>query len=236
MQTLSHYGWLGIMPWGSHLPDASSMGGVRQCCSSLCDSDECCMQGKFVSLKGEEACSFWWPAIEDTQHRDLSMVDAIWKWVEEHTCVDRSKAGLIVIRQILTSQPAYCTGKVFASGFSMGGTSVLNLACERSQYLRAAAPIEPWIQPQQNIACSSSRPEAVSRFSETESLEALASSSMPARPVSLLAFGGTGDDNVDLQKLDDEVDRRARAAACQKRAVEQLSATAARQDKPGFPS
>ena len=88
MQTLSRYGWLGILPWGSTLSNPSSMGGVRECCSSLCDTDECCKQGRFVSKK-LEACS-WWP--QGSYDRDFKFVDRIWKWLEDHTCVDRTQA------------------------------------------------------------------------------------------------------------------------------------------------
>ena len=87
MQTLSRYGWLGILPWGTTVLSPSSMGGVRECCSSLCDTDECCLQGRFVS-EIVEACS-WWPQNYD---RDVKFVDSIWKWLEDHTCADRTQA------------------------------------------------------------------------------------------------------------------------------------------------
>ena len=86
---LMRYGWLGILPWGSRLDSPGAMGGIRECCSGLCDSVDCCVQGSFESLEGE-MCAFW-PGKAD---RDLALVDAIWQWLQDHTCVDRDKAGL----------------------------------------------------------------------------------------------------------------------------------------------
>ena len=85
MDVLSRHGWLGILPWGTRLESPSAMGGVTECCSRWCDSEECCMKGGFVSAK-IEACGWWVP------ERDVTLVDTIWNWVEEHTCVDRTKA------------------------------------------------------------------------------------------------------------------------------------------------
>eukprot|EP00439_Symbiodinium_sp_Y106_P083226 s744_g23.t1 len=174
MDVLSRHGWLGILPWGTRLKSSSAMGGVRECCSKWCDSEECCMQGGFVSAK-TEACSWWWPQTQ------VTLVDTIWNWVEEHTCVDRTK--------------------VFAAGFSLGGSLDWYLACHRSQYFRAVAPIEPVLYMDETCAEPS------------------------ARPVSILSYGGTQDPNVNLDKLARMTEKRAQASGCDGKVVEQLSAT-----------
>ena len=46
-------------------------------------------------------CAFW-PGKAD---RDLALVDAIWQWLQDHTCVDRDKAGLHLTKCSRTKAP-----------------------------------------------------------------------------------------------------------------------------------
>ncbi|CAK9034285.1 unnamed protein product [Durusdinium trenchii] len=112
---LEHYGWFAILPWGKYRSEDFSMGGLRQCCSPLCDSDECCLASKEIAMK-DHACGFW---PKDLQ-QNLAMVDAIFEWMASNTCID--------------------TSKVFAGGFSYGGYFTQDLACLRSSKFQGFAP------------------------------------------------------------------------------------------------
>lgn len=144
MDVLSRHGWLGILPWGTRLESPSAMGGVTECCSRWCDSEECCMKGGFVSAK-IEACGWWVP------ERDVTLVDTIWNWVEEHTCVDRTK--------------------VFAAGFSAGGGFNWHLACHRSQYFRGVAPIEPVMFLEEICSEPSARPVSILTYGGSQDVK-----------------------------------------------------------------
>lgn len=113
---LERYGWFGILPFGMHLLDQESMGGLRQCCSDLCHADECCLDAKNITSKGAAACGFYPPHLD----KNLEMIDAIFQWMTSLGCID--------------------TSKVFAGGFSYGGTIVQDLACVRSWQFRGLAP------------------------------------------------------------------------------------------------
>ncbi|CAK9069984.1 unnamed protein product [Durusdinium trenchii] len=108
---LEHYGWFAILPWGKYRSEDFSMGGLRQCCSPLCDSDECCLASKEIAMK-DHACGFW---PKDLQ-QNLAMVDAIFEWMASNTCID--------------------TSKVFAGGFSYGGYFTQDLACLRRWFVK----------------------------------------------------------------------------------------------------
>mmetsp|Transcript_11346 Transcript_11346/g.21415 ORF Transcript_11346/g.21415 Transcript_11346/m.21415 type:complete len:401 (-) Transcript_11346:20-1222(-) len=135
-QELAHYGWLGILPFGSRPGEDSSMNGIRQCCAEACTDDQCCMEGLYVANQ-ERPCSFLPPHF----HEDELMVDVIFKWLEEHTCVDRSK--------------------VFTAGMSFGGTISWRLACSRSHLFRAAAPVDATFISVEDFSCPELRPLSI---------------------------------------------------------------------------
>lgn len=104
---LERYGWFGILPFGTEAFKNSSMGGPLQCCSEFCESEKCCLNSKEITSK-ERACGFWPKKLD----LNLDMVDAIFDWMKSQSCID--------------------TSKVFAGGFSFGGTFIQDLACFRS--------------------------------------------------------------------------------------------------------
>lgn len=114
---LERYGWFGVLPFGKHFQTEGSMGGLRQCCSDLCHSDECCLDARNITTQNQEAVCGFWPNELD---KNLEMIDEIFQWMTGLGCID--------------------TSKVFAGGFSYGATLVQDLACARSWQFRGLAP------------------------------------------------------------------------------------------------
>jgi len=157
---MERYGWLGMFPFGLNESGTNGLGGVRACCNPNCDS-ECCQNGLMLNKKDETACGWQRSNKADTAAMllsgvkdDAAFTEALVQWAKENTCTDSSK--------------------VFATGFSNGGSYSNWLGCNKAHLFRAVAPI------------SGDDPS-------------LMSSCAPSKPISYISMCGSADDEAKCQ-------------------------------------
>eukprot|EP00440_Ansanella_granifera_P045789 gb/GFBE01049601.1/.p1 GENE.gb/GFBE01049601.1/~~gb/GFBE01049601.1/.p1 ORF type:complete len:408 (+),score=51.17 gb/GFBE01049601.1/:1-1224(+) len=147
---VTRYGWLGVLPYGWYTNETDGQDNWHACCSSLCNSTECCEKAQFLSPEGEQ-CRWtnevdYFSATVDSFSTTEDMVKGIVEWAEEHTCVD--------------------SDKIFGMGWSLGGYVMNHMACRDWSPFKAVAPMgfdTPMMEP----GCSNSKPFSYAGFCST---------------------------------------------------------------------